>query len=218
MLQMQFSIFQGIDEKEWQEMQSLSCTRRAAFEKNDIIFHVGSVVHEIGLVIHGSVHIESIDLWGNQTILSNVSAGEAFAESYALSQTPMMVDAVAASACEILFLNLKFLSDTRSQSLKDSWQNKLLQNLLLISVRKNLALSNRIFCTSPKSVRGRLLTYLSSESLKNNSTAFNLPFNRQQMADYLNLDRSALSKELCRMRDEGMLTFHKNHFELNNNK
>ena len=218
MLQMFFSIFQGITEAEWQEMQSLACMRRASFEKNDVIFHVGSVVHEIGLVISGNVHIESIDLWGNQTILGNACAGEVFAESYALSQTPMMVDAVAASACKILFLNLKFLSDTKGLSLKGSWQNKLLQNLLLISVRKNLALSTRIFCTSPKSVRGRLLTYLSSESLKNNSTAFDLPFNRQQMADYLNLDRSALSKELCRMRDEGLLTFHKNHFELNHHK
>ena len=75
-------------------------------------------------------------------------------------------------------------------------------------------LSHRIFCTTPKNVRGRLLTYLSAQAVKNGSMEFTIPFTRQQMADYLNLDRSALSKELCRMRDEGLLTFYKNRFTL----
>ena len=81
-------------------------------------------------------------------------------------------------------------------------------------MRKNLGLSRRIFCTTPKTVRGRLLTYLSGQAVQAGSKTFDLPFNRQQLADYLNLDRSALSKELGRMRDEGLLEFEKNHFVL----
>ena len=86
--------------------------------------------------------------------------------------------------------------------------------MLSISIHKNLTLSNRIFCTSPKTIRERLLTYLSSQAERSGSSTFQIPFNRQQMADYLNLDRSALSKELGKMRDEGFLTFHKNQFTL----
>ena len=90
----------------------------------------------------------------------------------------------------------------------------MLRRLLAVSMRKNLRLSQRIFCTTPKTVRGRLLTYFSAQAARCGRMAFEVPFNRQQMADYLNLDRSALSKELCRMRDEGLLEFEKNHFIL----
>ena len=92
-----------------------------------------------------------------------------------------------------------------------------MQNLFAIWVRKNLIPSNRIFCTTPKTVRGRLLVYLSSESAKAGSTSFTIPFDRQGMADYLNLDRSALSKELGRMKKDGILDFKKNHFILYQN-
>ena len=93
-------------------------------------------------------------------------------------------------------------------------REKLLRNLLTVSMRKNLSLSQRIFCTTPKTVRGRLLTYFSAQAARCGRMAFEVPFNRQQMADYLNLDRSALSKELCKMRDEGLLEFDKNRFVL----
>ena len=92
-----------------------------------------------------------------------------------------------------------------------SWQKKLLKNILHVSMQKNLSLSSRIFCTAPKTIRGRLLTYLSAQSMKAGSSTFDIPFNRQQLADYLNLDRSALSKELGKMRDEGLLEFPINH-------
>ena len=95
-----------------------------------------------------------------------------------------------------------------------SWYMKLLRALMTLCAQKNLLLSSRIFSTTPKSVRGRLLTFLSQQSVRAGATEFSVPFNRQQMADYLNLDRSALSKELCRMRDEGMLEFRKNRFHL----
>ena len=93
-------------------------------------------------------------------------------------------------------------------------REKLLRNLLTVSMRKNLSLSQRIFCTTPKTVRGRLLTYFSAQAARCGRMEFEVPFNRQQMADYLNLDRSALSKELCKRRDEGLLEFHKNRFVL----
>lgn len=205
-------LFQNLDETEIKQMKAFSHMRKSSYMKGDLIFRTGDIVCEIGIVQKGSVNIENIDLWGNRSILSNLSEGQVFAETYALCHEPMMVDAVAADFCEILFLNFNMLME--KQNIGKSWYNKILNNMLQVSVQKNLLLSNRIFCTTAKTIRGRLLTYLSSVSVKNRSTTFQVPFDRQQMADYLNLDRSALSKELGRMRDDGLIEFYKNTFKL----
>ena len=215
-------IFNGIESKELKKLEESLCIRKKNFEKNQIIFSAGDLVDEIGIVLRGSVNIENVDLWGNKSILSNVAKGQVFAEPYALSREPMLVDAVAAEPSEIMFLNInrvmKASTDLGSteQSGAANCSTRIISNLLNIAVHKNITLSNRIFCTTPKTVRARLLMYLSGQSLKNKSTDFTIPFNRQQMADYLNLDRSALSKELCKMRDEGLIEFRKNHFILKN--
>ena len=108
-------LFQGITENEWMHMLDLGCMRTQHFAKNTIIFHTGEHIHEIGIVLSGSVNIENIDLWGNKSILSNISAGQVFAESYALCQEPMMVDAVTAEAADILFLNMAPLKQVQDK-------------------------------------------------------------------------------------------------------
>lgn len=212
MMMLSSPLFRGFGETELQQLKGCSSVRNASFAKGDIIFHTGEIVHEIGFVLEGSINIENIDLWGNKSILSHVSAGQVFAETYALCGEPMLVDAVAAENCTILFLNLDRMKNGPAP--QPEWAAKIMQNMLLVSVQKNLALSNRIFCTSAKTIRGRLLTYLSAMSVKAGSTTFQIPFDRQQLADYLNLDRSALSKELGKMRDDGMIEFYKNTFKL----
>lgn len=177
-----------------------------------MILSAGCTTHEIGLVLSGSVNIENLDLWGSKSILSNVGAGQVFGETYAFSRETLMVDAVAAQQTDILFWNLDILVHTPHPA--STWQPKFIRNLLQISLRKNLALSQRIFCTTPKTIRGRLLVYLSNQAAKAGSNHFKIPFDRQGLADYLNVDRSALSKELGKMRDEGILTTRKNEFTL----
>ena len=205
-------LFQGLSAEEWAALEQSGCLRTKSYPRHAVIFHAGAQVHALGVVLRGTVHIENLDLWGSKSILSSISAGQAFAETYAFCGEALMVDAVAAEHCEILFLHTAALTDARIEpALKD----KLLRRLLAVSMRKNLSLSQRIFCTTPKTVRGRLLTYFSAQAARCGRMAFEVPFNRQQMADYLNLDRSALSKELCKMRDEGLLTFEKNRFALN---
>ena len=201
----------GMEESEYKEMLALGGMRQKHFEKNEVILSAGCTTHEIGLVLSVSVNIENLDLWGSKSILSSISAGQAFAETYAFCGEALMVDAVAAEHCEILFLHTAAFTDAR---IEPALQDKLLRRLLAVSMRKNLSLSQRIFCTTPKTVRGRLLTYFSAQAARCGRMAFEVPFNRQQMADYLNLDRSALSKELCKMRDEGLLEFDKNRFVL----
>lgn len=104
------------------------------------------------MVVQGTVHIENLDLWGTKSILSSISAGQAFAETYAFCGDALMVDAVAAEDCTVLLLRTRVLSDARvSPAVRDT----LLRNLLAVSMRKSLSLSQRIFCTTPKTVRGR---------------------------------------------------------------
>lgn len=212
MNKIQTQLFLNIEENEWEDMKSCGCMRKEQFSKNETVFHMGNIIQEIGIVLSGSVNIENVDLWGNKSILSNIAPGQLFAESYALCKEPIMVSAVTAEASEILFLKLSVFTESKYST--TSWHSKMVQNMLQISLRKNLNLANRIFCTTPKTIRRRLLLYLSAESAKTGSATFRIPFNRQELADYLNLERSALSKELGKMRDDGILTFHKNQFTL----
>lgn len=212
MKEIQISILKGLTEKELEEIRQSGYIRTASYKKETLILQTGQIVSELGIVLSGSVNIENIDLWGNKNILSYIPEGHVFAETYALCQVPMMVDVLAGENCRILFLNINRLMDSENQ--EHSWYQKLSFHLLQVSLHKNLALSSRIFCTSSKSVRGRVMTYLSSEAVKSGSMEITIPFNRQQMADYLNLERSALSKELGRMRNDGILEFRKNLFLL----
>lgn len=205
-------LMRNIGEEEFENMRKVHGTRECRYEKSAIIFHAGDRIHEIGIVMDGSVNIENLDLWGNKSILNNVPAGGTFAETYALCREPMMVDVVAAEESSILFFHVSSLVDSKNEGY--SWYAKLLVNLLEISMRKNLALSERIFCTAPKTIRGRLLIFLSIQSKKAGSSTFQIPFSRQQLAEYLNLDRSALSKELGKMRNDGLIDFYKNTFKI----
>ena len=187
--------------------------RYQTFEKGEIILHAGGQTDCVCLVISGSVTIENNDMWGNRTILNIVDSDDFFAETYAiLKDETMMVDAVANEQCAIMFLRIGGLFGSGFEG--QPWSNKLVRNLLMISANKNLILSGRSFHISPKTARGRIMAYLNSVSLKKHSKVFDIPFDRQQMADYLNLERTALSKELSRMKREKIIDFKKNHFEI----
>lgn len=205
-------LFHGISEDGRKALLASGSLRTAFFEKNQIVYHMGSRVHELGIVLSGGVFIENTDLWGNRSILSKITPGQVFAETYAFCREPMMVNVTAAEASTILFFNLRTLEQTTAA--EAAWQTQLRSNMLRISMQKNLILSNRIFCTTPKTIRERVLVYLSAQAAKAGSDTVTIPFDRQGLADYLNLDRSALSKELGKMQKDGILTFHKNNFTL----
>ena len=155
-------IFKDITESEISEMTAAGFLRARKFRKNSFIYHVTDSVHEI--VASGQVTIEYIDLWGNKAIMSNITPGNVFAETYALTGEPLMVDAVASETSVILFLDMNKLMNSQFENMH--CKDTILNNLLHISIQKNLTLSNRIFCTSPKTIRERLLIYLSNESRK----------------------------------------------------
>ena len=206
------NFFNQVSFEELQELNNLGAFTEKDFSKGNIIFHTGDVVSKMGIIMQGTVFIESNDIWGNRSILSVVEKGQAFAESYGYTKLPMLVDAVAAENSTIVFFNLNILLEDIYQT--KPWLFKIQKNLLLIATNKNIILSNRSFCTAPKTIRERLSIYFSQQAMINKSSDFTIPFNRQQLADFLSVDRSAMSNELCKMRDEGILLFHKHHFVL----
>ena len=204
-------LFRGLTPEEISAALAFLHAEEKRYTKGTGILHAGTLTDRMGLVLEGSVTIENNDMWGNRSILSHVGKGQFFAETYAyLSDEPMLVDVVANENCRILFLRIGSLR--RSSPSVNSWGMTFVSNLLSVSAHKNLALSERSFHTAPKTIRGRVLSYLNTVSLQKDTHEFDIPFDRQQLADYLNLERSALSKELGKMQRDGLITVRKNHF------
>lgn len=208
-LLLQTPLFRGMTEVELEKaLHALNAVERG-YQKGAVVLRAGESTTRMGLVLSGGVTIESCDPWGKRTILSHVGSGQLFAESYALLQDePMRVDVCVSEDCRILFLSPAGLQCA------EPWAVKATRNLLTITAGKNLALSLRSFHTAPKTVRERVTAYLNAEALRQRKREFDIPFDRQQLADYLNLDRSALSKELGKMRADGLIECRKNHFVL----
>lgn len=208
-------LFKGMSDIEQEQCLKALYADKKSYKKGEIILNAGDLTDRMGMILSGSVTIESNDIWGNCTILSHVGPGQFFAETYALlPDEVMLVDAVANEDSRILFIRI---GNMFSNMQVTTWSQKLYRNLLLISSHKNLTLSGRSFHTAPKSARGRILAYLNSVSLQKHSTEFDIPFDRQQLADYLNLERTNMSKELTRMQKDGIIEFRKSHFRLLNN-
>ena len=206
-------IFRGMDDDEIRDSLKFLHANERNFKKGAAILHAGNVTDKLGLVMEGSATIESDDAWGNRTILGNAETGQFFAETYSLlPNEPMLVNVVANEDCRILFLRIGSLN--RLQSNTELWMLRFISNLLVISSHKNLMLSSRSFYTAPKTIRGRVMAYLNSVSMQKHAREFNIPFDRQQLADYLNLERTALSKELGKMKRDGLIDYYKNSFKI----
>ena len=190
-------LFKGFDDTEISELLKALNAAEKKYNKGAMIFSSGEITDKLCFVTAGGVTIESNDMWGNRTILNLVGKGQFFAESYALlPDVPMLVDVCAAEDCSIVFLSMKSLAD-----LNDTIRARLLANLLTITTRKNLHL-------------GRIMAYLNTVSVQKHSREFDIPFDRQQLADYLNVERSVLSNELSKMQRDGLIRCRKNHFEI----
>lgn len=207
------ALFAGTTAEEATGMLACLGSFERTYDKGAVILRAGDCTDYMCMVLSGSVHIELDDLWGNKTILGHAEAGQLFAETYAcIPGEPLMVSAVAAERCRVLFLNAARLLSPCTNAC--AHHGKLIRNLLSITSGKNLALSRRSLHTSSKSIRSRLLSYLSEQARQRGDFHFTIPFNRQQLADYLGVDRSALSNELGKMQKEGLLQFKKNRFSL----
>jgi CRP-like cAMP-binding protein len=183
------------------------------FKKEAIILQQGQTIDRFGVVLAGQVQIYENDYYGNKNILSNVSAGDIFAESFAFSENSVLPVSVSATmSCTVLFINSERLVTSCSRAC--TFHTQLIQNMMRIMAEKNSILTQKIRFITKRTLREKLLAYLSSQALKAQSNRFVIPFDRQELADFLAVDRSAVSAVLSKLRDEGILKFRKNMFEL----
>ena len=206
-------LFQGIREHEIEAMLTCFSAEERTYGKDAYIYRAGDVTGRLGVVMEGAVNIIKDDVWGNRKIIENIGGGQIFGETYAcLKGEPLMVDVQASERSRILFMDENRILTTCSSSC--DFHNRLIRSLMYVLAGKNLMLTKKMDIITPKSLRERVMVYLSQESVKQGCRTVTVPFNRQQMADYLSVDRSALSAELSRMQRDGVISYEKNRFTI----
>ncbi len=206
-------LFSGVSETEITSMMSCLNGNLRTYQKGDYVFHQGESIDNITVLAEGTLHIQRDDYWGNSNILSIVKAGEMFGEAYVTPNSGTILNnVIAVEKSVVMYFDVKKILTTCSSACR--FHTMVVQNLFYAISDKNRSLVQKLGYMSSRSTRQKLISYLSDESAKQKSSSFTIPFNRQQLADFLSVDRSAMSSELCKMRDEGMLRFERNHFTL----
>ena len=206
-------MFAGVGDEEINAMLSCLGARLFTYKKGEYVFRQGEHISDITVLVEGDLHIQRDDYWGNRSILGRISVGEMFGEAYAAPESgPLLNDVVAVADSAVIFFDVKRIITTCSSACR--FHAMVVQNLFFAISEKNKKLVQKLGHMSKRSTREKLISYLSEEAKKQNSSTFTIPFNRQQLADFLSVDRSAMSNELCKMRDDGLLEFDKNKFRL----
>ena len=207
------ALFENVNEKDLEAMLKCLGAFEHQYSKNDIILLFDSEVSSVGIVLSGSAQIVKEDILGNRTLLLKLTEGDMFGETFAcanISKSPVTV--LTTTGCEVLFIQIKKITTTCSSAC--AFHTKIIENMLQLIAQKNITLNSKLDILSCRSTREKLMAYFSSQIKKNGKTIFKIPFTRDELADFLCVNRSALSRELCNMRDENLISFKKNEFEV----
>lgn len=206
-------LFAGISATELAALLDCLNARTVAMEKNQTIFWEGDSAQDMGIVLEGAVQVVRDDYYGNRTIVAQVEAGGLFAEAFACAGTPFFpVSVVASAAGAVMLLDCQRIMTVCGSSCV--FHGRLVKNLLAIVANKTLQLNQKLELLSRRSIRERLMSYLLSCAKKADSSEFTIPYDRQQLANYLCVERSALSAEIGRLQKEGVLESRRRWFRL----
>ena len=209
----QCPLFQEIGEEELEGLLDCLGMRKKQFEKKEVIAAEGEPAQDIGIVLSGQVQVEQTDYFGNRSILTTLESGEIFGETFACADVKKLpVDVVAAEETTVLFVDCKQILQPCSHAC--SFHQKMIYNLMEVIAAKNFVLQQKIQVTSKRTTREKLMTYLNLQAKRAGSHQFDLPYDRQELADYLGVERSGLSVEISKLKKEGILEAEKRHFKL----
>ena len=204
-------VFYDIAPEEIHAMLDCLSAKTLSYPKGSFLFHYGDHLDSLGLVVEGCVDVMKEDFWGNTNLMTRCRPGDIFGESYAIrTNCALEVSLYAEQNSTVLYLNVSKMMTLCSRACE--FHNQLTRNLLSVLAERNFQLGQKLEHMTKRTTREKLLSYLSSEARRSGSSSFDIPFNRQQLADYLSVDRSAMSNGLCHLRDEGLISFQKNHF------
>jgi len=204
-------LFQGIAFCDFEPLLQCLSAGTATYKKDEMILLSGDPVNFVGLILSGSIKILREDADGNSTILTKLSVSEIFGEVFAFAElchSPVTV--AAAEETEIVFIDGNKIITSCGNACP--FHAKLIKNMLQMFAYKNLILNQKIEILSKRRTRDKLLCFFDQQ--RGAANRFTLPFNREEMAAYLCVDRSAMSHELCKMRDDRLIRFHRNEFEM----
>lgn len=207
------TLFSGISAEELTAMLSCLDAKTESFLKDAFLLRAGDTAESIGLVLSGNVLIVQEDIWGNRNILSKAGPGQTFAAAYACAPGSVLnVSVLAETPVTAMFLNIKRVLNVCPSAC--AHHSRIIRNLLGELAEKNLRFGEKLTHMGQRTTRAKLMSYFSAEAQRLGTYEFDIPFSRQQLADYLAVERSGLSQELGKMRDEGLLSFRKSHFVL----
>ena len=207
------SLFANVDMSDIKSLLNYLSAKTERFKENETIFLAGNKAEFVGIVLSGQVQVVKEDFYGNKNIVASIEKGQLFGEAFACADLKILpVSVFSAEDSEIMLIDYRKIITTCSNTC--SFHSKLIYNMLRIVANKNIILSQKIEFISKRTTKEKLLAYLSSEAKKAGSNSFSIPFSRQELADFLSVDRSAMSAELCKLRDSGVIEFNKNKFVL----
>ena len=204
-------LFQGIALSDFEKMSDCLSSETKHYRKDDTVLRSGDTVNFVGIVLSGNVKIKKEDADGRITIIANIGTSEAFGEVFAcagISHSPVTIQASEDS--EVLFFDYRKVITSCTSACP--FHSKLIENMLKLVAQKNMALGQKMEILSKRTTREKILAFFDVQ--RGAAKRFTVPYDREEMAQYLCVDRSAMSNELCRMRREGMIKFQKNTFEL----
>ena len=206
-------LFNDIDDNDLSTMLACLGAKILSFDKKYTVFSEGSPAKYVGIVLSGSVQVIKNDYYGNRSILSTIAPSEMFAEAFACAETDSLpVSVIADEPCEVMLIDCRHILHTCANNC--GFHQHLIFNLMKDLALKTIMFHQRIEITSKRTTREKLMTYLVMQSRKANCQSFDVPFDRQELADYLEVDRSGLSAEISKMKKEGLIENNKNHFEI----
>lgn len=206
-------LFEALEDAEMQEVLGCLNPRREEHEKNELVRRAGEPFSAVGLVLSGEVIITKETAAGNRMILEVLGPGGMFGEMAAFSGEPTWpATVIAQSPCTVLFLPPEKILGNCSKACAN--HKRLIANMMKIISRKALTLNKKIEYLTVRSIRGKLSLYLLEQYKKAGSLTLTLPLKRDELADFLNVSRPSLSRELCNMRDEGMIEFYRSSLKI----
>ena len=206
-------LFDGITDDELKKMLVCLGAKTVNYGKKQPIFSEGAPAKHLGLMLEGEAHIEQIDYYGNRRIPEKIAVGDVFAEAFACAEIQHLpLDVIADTPSRVMLIDCSHILNTCES--RCFHHQQLIYNLMRDIANKTVVYHQKMEITSKRTTREKLLAYLTLTSKKQDKSSFDIPFNRQELADYLQVERSGLSAEISKMKADGIIDNKKNHFEL----
>ena len=211
--QMDIALFKGIKKEDMGAMLSCTGYHISDYTKGQVIALENEQIRHVGIVLSGAVDMIKEDVWGNKTLLARIGKEELFGESFACSEDNLsLVTFYAPEETRVLFIPFHRIMHTCSMAC--AFHHKLVENMVGIIAGKNRELMKKVEVVSRKTLREKILAYLSHQSQRAGDRYFAIPLSRQELAEYLCADRTALSRELASMKEAGLIDYDKNMFRI----